>query len=175
MASYLYALVFDFHNCTGSSEISGSHLEIAQLRHLREFCTRCHSFTTFGGKIANYFKDLLLIDKHTTPAEVCWCSKDGAPLCPGKRANRKDLVMSIPIILTIEVDLEKLNMVWDFPETLNPLDQMAATDHGIVYDLVGLALLSPGSRHFIARHASHNKKIIYTYDGMVHKSIPVVK
>jgi len=175
MASYLHALVFDFHNCTGSSEIGGSHLEIAQPRHLREFYARCHSFTTFGGKIANYFKDLVSIDKRPAPAEVCWRSKDGAPLCPGKRANRKDLIMSIPIILTIEVDLEKPNMVWDFPETLNPLDQTAATDHGIVYDLVGLALLSPGPKHFIARHASRDKKIIYTYDGMVHKGIPVVE
>jgi hypothetical protein len=80
--------------------------------------------------------------------------------------NLKDLVISIPIILTIEVDLEKPNMIWNFPETLYPLDETAAADCGVVYDLVGHVLLSPGLNHFTARYASPNQTTIYTYDGM---------
>jgi hypothetical protein len=95
--------------------------------------------------------------------------------------NLKDLVISIPIILTIEVDLEKPNMIWNFPEMLYPLDETAAADCGVVYDLVGHVLFSPGLNHFTARYASPNQTTIYTYDGMFiqkgggAKGIPMVE
>ena len=180
MLSYFYTLVFDIHNCTESPEIGGSHLEIAQPRHRQEFQARYTSYEAYNGSITNFFRDIVSIEKHPTLGAICWRSKDGVPLCPGQRLNLKDLVISILIILMIEVNLEKPNTIWDFPDMLYPLDETAAADHGIVYDLVGHVLLSPSLNHFTARYASPDRTTIYTYDGMFIqkegvKGIPVVE
>ena len=62
-----------------------------------------------------------------------------------------------------------------FPEILHLLTDMLATEHGLVYDLIGLALFSSATGHFIAHHASRDHKIIYTYDGIANGGVPIVE
>jgi hypothetical protein len=62
---------------------------------------------------------------------------------------------------------------WDFPSMLFPHTQSAANSHGLVYDLMGLALTNEDGNHFIARYASDNKKVIYTYDDLANNGHPI--
>ena len=52
---------------------------------------------------------------------------------------------------------------------------MLATEDGIAYNLIGLALFSSTKDHFIARHASGNCKLIYTYDGIANGGVPTIE
>ncbi|EDR06399.1 uncharacterized protein LACBIDRAFT_328726 [Laccaria bicolor S238N-H82] len=64
---------------------------------------------------------------------------------------------------------------WDFPSTLLPHTQSAANSHGLVYDLMGLALTNEDGNHFIAQYASDNKKVIYMLFSMTYHSDQFVK
>ena len=122
-----------------------------------------------------YFKNCILLSRAPNKAISCWRVKDGQPLCPGKRVNLKNLILSIPVLLNLEVELDSKPRVWDFPETLYPLTEMLAIEDGIAYNLVGLALFSSTKDHFIARHASGDRKLIYTYDGIANRGVPTIE
>lgn len=176
--AYLCSWVFDFHHCTGSPDIGGYHIEITQVRRHEELRARHFSHQPCDGRIANLFKDYVSIDRLPIEASYgCWRVKEGKRLCPGERIDYNDLVISLPIIFTIEVDHERGPKVWEFPETLHPLTKEEAADHGLEYTLVGLALVSTTltTAHFLARHSSADHKTIYTYDGLAHKGMTVVE
>ncbi|KAF8956009.1 hypothetical protein BDZ97DRAFT_1764147 [Flammula alnicola] len=184
---YFQFLLVDIHECSGSPEIGGRHLEITAIPRHQTFLQVGASESQYqkcGGNIAHYFEDFFSINKEPIPQRTCWRVREGETLCTGKREDIQGLVISIPVILTVEVanndapdtddsldnsDIQK----WDFPPTLTPLTQTDAEEHGIIYDLVGFALLTSNRTHFIARYASEDHSTIYTYDGRAHDGCPV--
>ncbi|KAF5379487.1 hypothetical protein D9615_006638 [Tricholomella constricta] len=62
--------------------------------------------------------------------------------------------------------------LWNFPAELAPHTPFAAKHDGIIYDLVGLALVNRAGSHFIARYASEDRTTVFTYDDMKHGGRP---
>ncbi|EDR15479.1 uncharacterized protein LACBIDRAFT_321327 [Laccaria bicolor S238N-H82] len=157
-------LFIKIHYCTGSSSIGGPHLTP-------------HDFEQFQGDFALYFADWVSLNKEQVPATRCWRVKETVPLCLGAREDICYLLTSLPLLFTIEVGdehpSETMPQEWDFPSTLLPHTQSAANSHGLVYDLMGLALTNEDGNHFIARYASDNKKVIYTYDDLMNNGHPI--
>ena len=105
---------------------------------------------TFHGCFADYFKNLLSIEQEPTTASNCWLTKDNLPLCPGKHHDMRNLVLSMPLLLTFNIGNEqgKDTLDWDFPAFLN-LDSSAPDMLAeLVYDLMGLALTNRMRTHF---------------------------
>ena len=105
---------------------------------------------------------------------TCWRVKETEALCDGIREDIQGVVLALPVFFAIEVgdDLSWVGNpsaeapVWSFPLTLQPLTKTLAKKHGLVYNLVGLAMLSASRNHFISRYASSDLADIFTYDGM---------
>lgn len=95
--------------------------------------------------------------------------------------DHRRLVVSLPLLYSVEVgnehvacqDLTQELQIWDFPPTLTPDSNVLAESHGLIYDLVGLALTNLEGNHFVARYASIDQRTVYTYDDMKHKGYPV--
>ncbi|KAF8194528.1 hypothetical protein BJ912DRAFT_1057013 [Pholiota molesta] len=64
---------------------------------------------------------------------------------------------------------------WDIPDTLFPETEETASSHGLIYDLVGLALFRDSDHHFTAQHFSKDHTKIFTYDGMVFQGSPSIE
>ncbi|EDR04386.1 uncharacterized protein LACBIDRAFT_330644 [Laccaria bicolor S238N-H82] len=124
-------LFIEIHYCTGLSSTGGPHLTP-------------HDFKQFQGDFALYFADWVSLDKEQVPATSCWRVKETVPLCLGAREDICYLLTSLLLLFTIEVGdehpSETMPQEWDFPLTLLPHTQSAANSHGLVYDLMGLAL-----------------------------------
>ncbi|KAF8160154.1 hypothetical protein BJ912DRAFT_936174 [Pholiota molesta] len=173
---YFHTWLFDLHSCDGSVAIGGAHYEIVQPCQHQEHVLHPYVHQVFKGSVTSYFDSLLSLDRDPTDAPSCWRVKDGQPLCPGHRVDLKNIIISLPIILTLEVELDTQNSLsWDFPAALYPATKTLATKNGLVYDLIGLVLFSKTASHFIARYASIDKKTIYTYDGLAHNGIPIIE
>lgn len=170
MMSYFSTWLIDIHKCTGSSETSGEHIEIVQPRRTPEFQVNNILHKQYSGSIIKYFHDIFsTINNKPSPSRSCWRVKDSTPLCHGTREDQKDLIISIPIILSVEVSDHDS---WDFPSSIYPDTKATTMKHGLVYDLIGLVLFNPTLAHFTARYASSDKKTIYTYDGMLFNGFP---
>ena len=119
-----------------------------------------------------------MISIEKEPVDVvneCWRSHEGSRLCDGKRTDYPKLVTSLPtMLLAVEVANERVSRqdfevplyIWDFPATIFPSTKSSGKNSGLVYDLIGYGLTNVHGDHFTARYASHDKKTIYTYDGM---------
>jgi len=157
-------------------------------RCLHQLGHTAHS--AYQGDAAEWFRDFVSLDReHTRRKEGCWRAEEGIKKCHGRREDIQCLVVSLPVMLVLELGDESRSreLRWDFPPTLLPLTKHEADVDGIVYDLVGLALLSTpetdsGSEeengflhnpHFIARYASADHSKIYTYDGTFHNGFRV--
>ena len=106
-----------------------------------------------------------------TPLEItCWRCKEGKNLCNGN-AFLVETWLSIPVMLSIEAGInvsadnttEEDFTEWDFPSILLPDTNSAATEDGVIYDIVGCAFTN-GS-HFIARYVNSKNSRIFNYDG----------
>jgi len=178
-----FEVVFvEIHYCTGSSKIGGSHINISHI----PFRRRIHQlgkgdYQNFQGDFSLYFANFISLNKVPSPGSNCWRQKDGIPLCPGERTDIRYLVASLPFLLTFEVGDESVALQnhdeephkWDFPPTLLPSTEALADAHGLIYDLIGLALINRAGNHFIARYASDDKSVIYTYDGISNNGVPI--
>lgn len=122
-------------------------------------------YERFNGDFGHYIEDLISLDRDHTPAPSCWRVKDGVPLCTGIRKDLRRLVISIPILLTFELGHEDVSLDWNFPSVIKI--------SGLVYDLIGLALVNEDRNHFIARYASSDHQTIYTYDDTKYRGSPV--
>lgn len=133
-------------------------------------------YKTFEGSFAQYFEHFISPHREPHPAHSCWRTKEGVPLCSGTRMDTRFLVVSVPLIFSVEVGDEMgthRDHTWDFPAAL-PFSRNSLDDNtGLVYDLVGLALTNSERNHFIARYASPDNQIIYTYDDMKHSGAPI--
>jgi hypothetical protein len=173
---YFHTWVFDFHTCSGSSEIGGPHIEVIQPRRHQEQILNSKLHSKHKGSIANYFSHLISITQDPIPAVSCWRVKDGLPLCSGHRTDIKNILISLPMVLTFEIELTSRPSSWDFPEKLYPLvPEPKASELGLIYDLVGLVLFSKSKSHFIARYASPDQATIYTYDAMANGGFPIIE
>ncbi|KAF8351863.1 hypothetical protein F5887DRAFT_861192, partial [Amanita rubescens] len=101
----------------------------------------------------------------------CWRTSAGKKLCSGKREDIRDLVLSLPVILIIEIADDDIEAdkpsSWRFSEHLFPLPLplKEAMNTGMIYELTGLGFYSKAKSHFIARFSSLDRKVVYTYDG----------
>ena len=74
-------------------------------------------------------------------------------------AERVDLRIILPVILTIELDVK---LVWTIPRSLFPSHGTSETD--CYYQIIGAILYSAKDNHFITRYSDHEGRI-YCYDG----------
>jgi len=144
------------------------------------FQVQNHHYKKYAGLISKVCKECFTRNKAPISPDnnCCWRVNEGNILCPGKRRDIQDLVVSIPVILAIEVGDESVGLnrhlgserqYWDFPPTISPDSPNSAKKFGMIYDLVGFTLVNTQGTHFTARYTAHNRKIIYTYDSLVHK------
>ena len=171
------------HQCSGSSESGGPHTQITStLQRMPFFQVQDIDYKEHNGLISKVCEKRFTASKDPTLPHSCWRVKEGNILCPGKRRDMQDMVVSIPMILAIEVGDESVGLnrrlvsehqKWDFPPTISPDSENAAKNFGIIYDLVGFVLINTEGTHFTARYSSHNQKIICTYDSLAHRGYPV--
>ena len=180
---YFMTFCVSLHQCSGSLDTGGYHTQITStLQRMPFFQVQANDYKEHNGLISNVCEKRFTSSKVPTLAHSCWRVKEGKILCPGKRLDMQDMVVSIPIILAIEVGDESVGLNhhlvsehqnWDFPPTISPDSQKAAKNFGVIYDLVGFVLVNTEGTHFTARYSSHNRKIIYTYDSLAHKGYPL--
>jgi hypothetical protein len=180
---YFVTFCVSLHRCSGSLESGGPHTQITStLRRMPFFQVQANDFKEHKGLISKVCEKRFTANKDPTLPHSCWRVTEGNILCSGKRQDMQDMVVSIPIILSIEVGDESVGLNrhlgserqnWDFPPTISPDSQNAAKHFDVIYDLVGFVLVNTKGNHFIARYSSHNQKIIYTYDSLTHKGYPL--
>lgn len=173
--------MFDIHSCSGSPKIGGRHVEIngtPQRRVILQIGQNHSHYTRYKGDTAAYLNEYFSCSK--TPVKRpygCWRTKEGIPWCSGTREDIPEIVISIPIIMTLEItgNDDSDDTPWNFSPTIIPLDETAAKDHDIIYDLVGYAVLTSERTHFTAKYISGNNgnKTVYTYDGRKNNGRPV--
>ncbi|KAF8173113.1 hypothetical protein BJ912DRAFT_859605, partial [Pholiota molesta] len=172
----LFELLFsEVRMCSGSEKTGGRHIELPNppiRRRLHQISPSDHE--DFMGSFSDYFADMLSIEKTPTSARSCWRTREGVPICSGTRKDYRSLVTSIPIFYSVEIGTDDgASTIWNFPETLLPDTPAAAKHSGIIYDLLGYALINENRNHWIARFASDDKKRIFTYDGTKHDGFAV--
>ena len=185
--AYFMTFCVSLHRCSGCAEMGGPHIQITStLQCMPFFQVQIHHYKKYNGLIFKFCQEHFTGNKAPTSPHnnCCWRVKEGNILCSGKWHDLQDLVVSIPVILAIEVGDESvgLNPIlgseqqhWDFPPTISPDSSDSARKFGMIYDLVGFTLVNTGGTHFIARYASHDQKIIYTYNSLAYKGFPLKK
>jgi len=183
--AYFMTFCVSLHQCSGCSETGGSHTQITStLQRMLFFQVQAHHYKKYAGLISKVCEERFTRNKAPISPDnnCCWRVNEGNILCPGKRRDIQDLVVSIPVILAIEVGDESVGLnrhlgserqYWDFPPTISPDSPNSAKKFGMIYDLVGFTLVNIQGTHFTARYTSHNRKIIYMYDSLVHKGYPL--
>ncbi|KAF8886874.1 hypothetical protein CPB84DRAFT_1535529 [Gymnopilus junonius] len=159
-------LLTEIHECSGSEEIGGHHVEIVHSPSRQRLSqVSSQDYKRFDGDFGRYIKDIISLDRDYVAAPSCWRVKDGVPLCTGVRKDLRGLVISAPILLTFELGNDDVSLDWNFPSVIEA--------SGLVYDLIGLALINEDRNHFIARYASSDHQTIYTYDDTKYRGSPV--
>ncbi|KAH7907178.1 hypothetical protein BJ138DRAFT_1014934 [Hygrophoropsis aurantiaca] len=120
----------------------------------------------YSGSIKKWFQsDVVQINRTPIDAPQCWQTADGAPLCSGA-SYFLSLFIHLPVMLILDLgDVVDPQNQWEIPRRLYPLSQGAAKSHGVVYEIVGLALFSPERAHFTARYTPNGRQI-FDYDGL---------
>ena len=92
------------HQCSGSSESGGPHTQITStLQRMPFFQVQDIDYKEHNGLISKVCEKRFTASKDPTLPHSCWRVKEGNILCPGKRRDMQDMVVSIPMILAIEV------------------------------------------------------------------------
>ena len=178
--AYFDLLFIQIKKCSGSSDMGGMHLQISnppRRQNVHQLSMTDH--VTYSGSVKKWWKDFLSISRPGHPHSRCWRTIDGAFLCPGTRESNLEVVLSLPVILALEVaddetwerDSAVKQPIWDFPSEL-PLSTAALSKRdGLIYDLVGVALISKAPTHFRARFISNGQPTVHTYDGMLYDGV----
>ncbi|KAF9547111.1 hypothetical protein CPC08DRAFT_648853 [Agrocybe pediades] len=163
----------EIHECTGCKDTGGRHIQLTQAPISRRILQAGEAdHTACNGSLDRYIENLFSIDQPSINVSSCWRNKDGVALCSGQRTDHRNLVISAPLLLTIELANERTSsqdesiplLTWDIPSVLTP--------SGLMYDVIALALINSAGSHFIARYSSSDGIKVYTYDGMENKGIP---
>lgn len=160
----------------------GRHIEIISSPRrevLRQLSQKDH--TEFHGEVANWFQRIISLERNKVSVKSgCWQTSAGTTLCSGQREDIRDLVLSIPVILIIEIADDDVQgqapSSWRFSEHLFPLPLLSlkeAMNTGMIYELTGLGFYSQAHLHFIARFSSLDRKVVYTYDGRANEGFAV--
>ena len=178
----------DIQQCTGCRESGGTHIQISEtLRRDGFFQLQAHDYVKYGGLISaacrDRFSSAKIPSRPTAVDDSCWRRRNNKVLCTGARREIRNIVVSIPVILAIEIGDERIGQedqqCWDFPPTISPgtSDETDSDDESeIIYDLVGYVLINYECSHFIARYICPNDSAtIYTYDSLRHKGYPIVE
>lgn len=173
----LFKVLFsELHMCSGSSTTEGRHIQTPTSllrRRIHQVTPEDHK--KYNGSFTDYFSDFISIEKDPISVPKCWRIQGSNPICNGKREDHRCLVTSMPILYSVEIGTDEADIAplnWDFPETLKLL-RKGVTKAGLIYDLVGYALINAERNHWIARFSSGNKKNIYTYDGRENNGISI--
>ncbi|KAF9539193.1 hypothetical protein CPC08DRAFT_731147 [Agrocybe pediades] len=163
----------EIHECTGCRDTGGRHIQLTQAPMSRRILQASKDdHTACNGSLDRYIENLFSIDQPSINVSSCWKTKDGVALCSGQRTDHRNLVISAPLLLTIELANERTSsqdesiplLTWDIPSVPTP--------SGLMYDIIALALINSAGSHFIAHYSSSDGIKVYTYDGMENKGIP---
>jgi PHD finger protein len=181
-------LMTDFQQCEGCPESGGPHIQINKtLRWEPFFQLQANDHLKFNGLVSEACRERFSSAKTLSrPASVdggCWRRSETQVFCTGARREVRNIVVSLPVILAIEIGDESIGKEdqqhWDFPPTINPeaIPLADAGDKsGIIYDLVGYILINDELSHFTARYVCPNDMAtIYTYDSMRHNGYPIIE
>lgn len=177
----------DFQQCGGCPESGGTHIQITDtLRREPFFQLQANHHLNFNGLISEACRDRFssgkALSRPTSVDDRCWRRSENKLFCTGARREVRNIVVSLPVILAIEIGDECIGQEdqqrWDFPPTINPEagsgDDMS--DPGVIYDLVGYILINHERSHFTARYTCPNDMAtIYTYDSMQHNGYPIIE
>lgn len=178
--AYFDLLSIQIKKCSGSSDIGGTHLQISnpcRRQNIHQLSMDNHMI--YNGNVKKWWKDFLSLSRPGHPQEKCWREVNSVHLCPGKRQSTLDVVLSLPVMLVLEVaddatwelDPALQQPIWNFPSEL-PLSTAAVSKRdGLIYDLVGIALISKGRTHFRAQFVSNGQTTVHAYDGMLHDGV----
>ena len=175
-SGYFLTLVTDLQQCGGCQESGGAHIQITDtLRREPFFQLQAHHYLKFNGLISEACRERFSSGKTLTrPTSVqhgCWRRNETDLFCTGSRREVRNIVVSIPVILGIEIGDERIGQEdqqhWDFPPTIIPQAGSDGIEFGIIYNLVGYILINNDRLHFIARYVCPNDmELIYTYNSL---------
>lgn len=186
-SGYFMTLMADLQQCEGCPESGGTHIQITDtLRREPFFQLQANHHLKFNGLISEAcrerFSSRKSLSRPTSVDDRCWRRSETKLFCTGTRREVRNIVVSLPVILAIEIGDEcsgrEGQQRWEFPPTINP---EAGSDGdkplaGIIYDLVGYILINNEHSHFTARYVCPNDMAtIYTYDSMRHNGHPIIE
>jgi hypothetical protein len=184
-SGYFLTLMADLQQCSGCTESGGAHIQITDtLRREPFFQLQASHHLKFKGLISEACRERFSSGKSLgMPTSVdggCWRRSETKLFCTGVRREVRNIVVSLPVILAIEIGDECIGQEdqqhWDFPPTINPQADSDGDKSGIIYDLVGYILINYKRSHFTARYVCPNDMdTIYTYDSMRHKGYPTIE
>jgi hypothetical protein len=169
---YFLPLYCDIHDCTGGKSTDGRHLEISpSLNPLFTIQLGKGDHEKCKGRLAEWFKSFL--SPRASRGVECWRRTDGeGVLCSGTRTDYRQFIVSLPVIFVVEFVQDDLPKPWEWyiPPKLNPPPPTLNKAHDVVYDLVGLSVITDNlsGNHFSARFYNPNEKAVYVYDDMKH-------
>ncbi len=171
----------EVHECSGGTHSRGPHVEI--LKHPARRGTMIVSSTAYNssnGSLESWFNQFIGIIQEAHKVSHCWRTQEGLPLCSGDRTDFRKIVVSIPVLLTVEFENFDGYSVdgppWDFPDTLVPDDtDIEGIQSGLIYDLVGVVFFRKADSHFYVQYAPKPGDDIHEYDGLLRKGCPIVK
>ena len=184
---YFMTLMVDLQQCEGCPESGGTHIKITNtLRREPFFQLQANHHQKFKGLISEACRERFSSRKTLSRPSMsvddgCWWRSETKLFCTGKRREVRNIVVSLPVILAIEIGDECIGQedqqdCWDFPPTINPEAGSDGDKSGIIYDLVGYILINNERSHFTARYVCPNDMaIIYTYDSMRHNGHPIIE
>ncbi|EKM79081.1 hypothetical protein AGABI1DRAFT_128246 [Agaricus bisporus var. burnettii JB137-S8] len=131
----------EIHKCTGCDRTGGPHWEITRyLQNLFTIQVGASQHSEYQGRLTRWFNDFL------TPKPI----------------------VNLPLILVIEFEQEEVAkpLEWYIPTTLPTQYSYLTKARDLIYELVGVSLVSSSSsgNHFTARF--HEDKSVYMYDDM---------
>ncbi|KAF5323682.1 hypothetical protein D9619_012867 [Psilocybe cf. subviscida] len=158
-AAYFEIFHINIHICSGSEATNGRHVEINKRpTHYRFLDLSKKVYAQYKGDFTAYVTWYFSVERDLIARTGCWRIIDNRRLCIGSRNDYPDIVLSIPVLLTVDV---LRHHTWDFPASFTPDSRYPE----VLYELVGLGLFSEKGEHFRARYLSADKSKVYTYDG----------
>jgi len=186
-SGYFMTLMADFQQCMGCPESGGTHIQITNtLRRDAVFQLQASDYIKYDGLISAACRECFcpgkILTRPTSVEDGCWRRRETMIFCTGARKEIRNIVVSLPVILAIEIGDECIGQedqqCWDFPPTISPDSGGAGSDKEsvIIYDLVGYVLINYEHSHFAVRYiCSNDSATIYTYDSMRHKGYPIIE
>lgn len=169
-SAYFEHFITEVHRCSGPEDAENNHVRIwSTPRSLRVQQLGTSDYRLHQGDVGKWFSALVSLTRIPEERYRCWDES-----CAGYRTDLRNIIVSIPVVLLIEVteiDHDALGLdngthgtgipSWNFPAHLM-LSRTHTTKYGVEYDLLGLVFVSKDRSHFVIRY--QHKQGIYAYD-----------